>query len=107
MERSRTELLRDHGIELCEYRKQGILFAVVEAHVKYRRPAKYNDLLDIESTVSDLSSIKITFKTEIRKEEELLVRGTVVVACVSADSRARRIPDKVIGILEKARGARQ
>ncbi len=101
MERSRTELLRDHGIELCEYQKQGLLFAVVEAHVKYRRPAKYNDLLDLESTVSDLSSIKITFKTEIRKEGELLVRGTVVVVCVSADGRARRIPDEVMEALER------
>ena len=100
MERSRTELLRDRGIELCDYQKQGLLFAVVEAHVKYRRPAKYNDLLDVESTVSDASSIKITFRTEIRKNGELLVAGTVVVVCISADGRARRIPDEVMGILE-------
>ncbi len=100
MERSRTELLRDQGIELCEYQKEGLLFAVIEAHVKYRRPAKYNDLLDVQSTVSDLSSIKVSFKTEIRHEGELLVVGTVSLACVSDDGKARRIPAPVTEALE-------
>jgi acyl-CoA thioester hydrolase len=100
MERSRTELLRDQGIELCEYQKENILFAVVEAHVKYRRSAKYNDLLDVESTLSDLSSIMVSFRTEIRHNDQLLVVGNVSLACVSAEGKARRIPARVKEALE-------
>jgi acyl-CoA thioester hydrolase len=102
MERSRTEFMRDRGIELVELLHQGTMFMVVEAKVKYRSPAKYNDLLDIESTITDITSASIIFTTMIyRHKGPLLVHGTVRIACTDADGHIKRIPEELLSILQK------
>jgi acyl-CoA thioester hydrolase len=103
MERSRTELLRDRGISLVEYQKQGILFAVVDLSVKYRSAARYDDLLDVESVVTETTSITVTFKTTIRNQrDQLLVEGTVRLACIGPAGKAARIPQEIAGKLQVA-----
>jgi acyl-CoA thioester hydrolase len=97
MERSRTELLRERGIELTDYLKRGILFVVTEAHAFYRSPAKYNDLLEVESTVDNITAGSMIFHTVMRRsgEETVLVKGEVRVACVNEAGRPVRIPEEV------------
>jgi acyl-CoA thioester hydrolase len=103
MERSRTELLRDRGIDLLQFHNNGYLFAVIEANVKYRKPAKYNDILTVESAVTDHTTITMTFETTIYNQaHERLVVGLVKLACMSADGKARRIPQEIISALEKS-----
>jgi acyl-CoA thioester hydrolase len=102
MERSRTEYLRDRGIDLSVYQKQGLLFAVVEANIKYRAPARYNDLIDVESTVKEATSVSMLFETLICNERgQLLVSGLVKLACVNSQGRATRIPQEVREALVK------
>ena len=99
MERARTELLREHGIELVTYHEKGILFAVIEADIKYRTPARYNDLLDLETRMSDISTVSLTFHTDICNcAKQLLVTGDVRIACVNTKGKASRIP---VELLEK------
>ena len=101
MERSRTEFLRDRRIELLKWQKKGILFVVVEANLKYRAPAYYDDLIDVESTISDLSSASVTFSTTIhRLKGPLLVQGNVRLACVDTDNHLKRIPDEIRAALQ-------
>ncbi|MFW5775606.1 MAG: YbgC/FadM family acyl-CoA thioesterase [Chitinivibrionales bacterium] len=102
MERSRTEYLRDRGIDLAKFHEQGLMFAVIEAHVKYRRPARYNDLLDVASTVTDKTSVSVTFETKIYNQNgDHLVTGTVTLACISTEGRARRLPEEVKSLTEE------
>ena len=97
MERSRTEYLRERGVDLLKLHRDGFLFAVVEANVKYRKPARYNDLLEIESVISESTSVTMTFETTIDSPaRERLVTGTVKLACISTDGKARRIPAEVL-----------
>ena len=102
MERSRTELLRERGIDLAEYHARGFLFAVAEAHVNYKAPARYNDILDVESTISALTAASMTFTTVIRRagEERPLAVGEVRVACINLEGRPVKIPDEIRKILE-------
>jgi acyl-CoA thioester hydrolase len=97
MERSRTELLRERGIDLRDYQKRGILFVVAEAHVFYRAPARYNDLLDVDSTIVDLSAASMLIRTHIRiaGEERVLVLGEVRIACINTAGKPLRIPEEV------------
>ncbi|HON09799.1 MAG TPA: YbgC/FadM family acyl-CoA thioesterase [Chitinispirillaceae bacterium] len=96
MERSRTELLRERGVDLSEYQKNNILFAVIEANVKYRAPARYNDLLDVQSVVNEITAATIGFETTIKNESGvLLVKGNTRLACMRPDGRARRIPEEI------------
>jgi acyl-CoA thioester hydrolase len=97
MERSRTELLRERGIDLGRYHDRGILFVVTEAHVTYRAPAVYNDLLAVDSTIAGLSAASILFRTVIHRDgdDALLVNGEVRVACISGARRPMRIPEEI------------
>jgi acyl-CoA thioester hydrolase len=101
MERSRTEYLRERGVDLGRYHGQGILFAVAEAHVKYRQPARYDDLLDVESVLVQRTPVSLTFRTEIRRDDgALLATGDVKVACIGNDGRLSRAPKEMLAALD-------
>ena len=96
MERSRTEFLRERGVDLSQLQEQGYLFVVVDVHVKYRAPARYNDLITVESSVIELTSASAMFTTSITNEKgTLLVKGDVRLACITPQGRAGRIPEHV------------
>ncbi len=97
MERGRTEYLRERGIELDTYHRRGVLFAVAEVNVKYRRPARYNDLIDMETTLTDTSSITFVFETSFYNQKgELLANGTAKMVCIDAGTnRACKIPKEL------------
>lgn len=101
MERSRTELLREHGIDLAEYHEKGLLFAVTDANVKYKAPARYNDLLEVTSSIIELTPVTILFSTLIKRASDglLLVKGDVRIACISTEGKPRRIPNEMKSIL--------
>jgi acyl-CoA thioester hydrolase len=94
MERARTEWLRAMGhaqSELAE--KFGFVFAVVEVHLDYRRPARLDDELLISCVPVPEGRTSIRFQQVIRRGDELLVEGEVRVACVDAKTfRPRRLP---------------
>lgn len=103
MERGRTEYLRERGINLEDFHKQGYIFAVAEVYVKYRRPARYNDLLEAETKIIDLTSITITFETTFyNQKNELLVTGTAKMVCIEEKTnRACKVPKEMMEILQK------
>lgn len=100
MERSRTEYLRERGVDLQRLHSGGTLFAVVEARLKYRYPARYNDLLDVQSRITQLNSFKITFETLIANQHgQTCVTGDVTLACISHEGKVRKIPAEVVAAL--------
>jgi len=103
MERGRTELLRDLGVELSAYHAEGLAFAVAEANVKYKRAAHYNDLLTVTTSVKEVTPATMTFYTEVSREGTLLVCGEVKAACVNlASGRPARLPAEIFDALKKA-----
>lgn len=84
MERGRTEFLRDHGVNLADYHKEGTVFAVTEVEIKYRHPAVYNDLLTVKTELTELSAYRLEFTTHIYNEAGTLCsKGTAKVVAVS------------------------
>ena len=49
----RTALIRSLGLPYAELESRGILLPVIEAYAKYRKPARYDDLLSVEAVVSE------------------------------------------------------
>jgi tol-pal system-associated acyl-CoA thioesterase len=95
MERSRTELMRSRGVHLGRLQENGVWFIVAEAHVRYIAPARYDDLLEICSKVGSLGGASIEIETAILRGGELLVSGTVKMACTDSSGRPMRIPAEV------------
>jgi len=101
MERARTEWLRARGFSQASLvADPGVLFAVAEAQVKYRLPARLDDQLVISCEPALAGRVAIDFRQSIWRERadgELLAEGQVRVVCVDARSfRACRVPESVM-----------
>jgi tol-pal system-associated acyl-CoA thioesterase len=100
MERGRTELMRDLGLELAGLHGQDTLLVVVEAHLKYHRSARYNDVLDVATSIAGHSPAAITFHYEISNQHGVLcVSGDIKVACVSGAGKLKRIPGEILAAI--------
>ncbi len=89
----RTELLRERGLSYRELEARGVLLAVVEAGCKYHTSARYDDVLAIETTLSERGKARVRFDYAIRRGDgELVASGFTVLACLGADMRPRRFP---------------
>ena len=95
MERARTEWLRSLGHQQHEIAEQfGYVFAVAEAHVNYRKPARLDDDLTVTCLPVHEGRASIRFKQSIRRGDTLIADGEVRVVCVDAKSfRPRALPD--------------
>jgi acyl-CoA thioester hydrolase len=105
MERGRTELLRTLDLAqsamLAGETHAPFFFVVRAMDVDFRRPALLDDLLTIETEVTQLGGASITLAQRAMRGSELLVAAKVTVACV-ADGKARRMPDDVRRRFESA-----
>lgn len=98
-ERGRTELLREGGVELSTLHEEGTIFVVVHAEARYHSPARYGDLITVESVLSSSTGATITFDHRILRGDELLVAGVVTLACVGERGRAVRVPKDVTALM--------
>jgi acyl-CoA thioester hydrolase len=98
MERARTEWLRALGVEQSTLRQeQGLLFAVHSMQINYRRPAVFNDLLQVISRMQKRSGASIVFEQSIYRGEELLCDALVRVASLNAETfRPKPIPNFIL-----------
>ena len=96
-EMGRIEYLRNLGFSYSELEKENIFLAVIEAHCKYRAPARFDDLLVIKTWLSKMKYARVEFCYEIRREgeEKLIAEGSTVLACLDENRRPRIIPDKI------------
>lgn len=97
LERARSEWLRALGIDQARLlREERLQFVVVEANIRYHRPAKYDDELVVTSALGALRGASVTFMQEIRRGTtagELLVSATVRAACLASDTlKPRPLP---------------
>ncbi len=85
LELSRVEWLRDLGFSYAELEKNGVLLPVVHASLNYCSPARYDDLLRIESRVSEMGGSSIEFQSEIYNDRGvLLVEAVVRLVCIQS-----------------------
>jgi len=97
MERARSEWLRTLGIDQASLAgDERLQFAVVEAHIRYHRPARFDDLLTVSVRVTERGGASVVMAQEIRRgapDGELLVSATIRAACLDADGlRPRPLP---------------
>ncbi len=97
LERARTEWLRAAGIEQLPLKEEhGLVFAVVQVEAHFRKPARFDDSLRVTCAVRQATRASITLGQEIYRDSldgELLLEGTVRVACLDAIKfRPRPLP---------------
>jgi acyl-CoA thioester hydrolase len=97
-ERARTEWLRSLGYSQQQLAEEaGVLFTVVELTMRYLKPARLDDLLEVVARATITGGASVGFEQEVRNGAgELLAEGQVRVACVTPGSlRPRRLPPEL------------
>jgi acyl-CoA thioester hydrolase len=97
----RTDLLRASGWSYREMEAGGIGLPVIEAQCAYRRPARYDDDLEIRTRGTLVSPVRVQFDYEVvRAGDDLsLATGRTVHAALDKDGRPCRLPERVRGLL--------
>ncbi|RJY09975.1 YbgC/FadM family acyl-CoA thioesterase [Aurantiacibacter aquimixticola] len=92
-ERARSDILRLLGIDQRAAFEGGEgVYAVSEANIKWRRPAKMDDVLTVETTCSAVRAASAHMHQTIRRGEETLAEVDIVAAFLSPDGRPKRQP---------------
>ena len=99
----RSEMMREVGMPNSEIEARGIELPVLKVEIDYKKPAFYDDLLTIRTTLKELPKVKIRFDYEVFSENcELITTGAVTLAFMNAKTkRPVRCPEFLIEAIAK------
>ena len=101
LEAARGEFFRHLGTTFLQLQEQGVIFPVIECHLRYRGAARYDDLLTIEIWLTELGRVRHAFNYRVlNREGRELVEGTTVHACTGIDDKPRRLPEGLASALQ-------
>ena len=95
-EMGRTELLRKRGLTYRDMEDAGHLLVIVDLGCKYKRPAYYDDILTLRTTVERVTHVKIIHKYELLRDGLLLAEGHSTLACVDREGRPQALPESLV-----------
>jgi len=96
-EMGRTELLRTMGVSYRDIEDAGHYLVIVEVGCKFKRPAHYDDLLTLRTTLKRVTHVKIEHQYEVLREGLLLAEGHTTLACVDRQGRPQALPPALGG----------
>jgi acyl-CoA thioester hydrolase len=101
-ERARTEWLRSLGFDQERLRAEtGIAFVVAETALRYRLPARLDDMLEVTVRVAHLGQASLSVVQQAWRGGDLLAEGTIRVGCVELGTfRPRRVPDDILSKIQ-------
>jgi acyl-CoA thioester hydrolase len=92
----RTELLRSRGMNYRDLEAQGVFLAVVSLQVRYKSPARYDDLVQLTTTLAAAGHVKIEHEYRLHRSGLLLAVGTTTLACLDSNGRLRPLPESLM-----------
>ncbi|MCC6284258.1 MAG: acyl-CoA thioesterase [Phycisphaerales bacterium] len=102
LEIARTELLRGAGLSYAAMEKAGVFLVVAALEARYRAPARYDDVIEIETRLGRATAARLEHEYELRLVERLgapaeglLMHARTTLACVDAHGRVRPMPDNL------------
>lgn len=95
-EMGRTEFIRSRGKSYQEIEKDGFLLPVREVWTRYKKPARYDEVLTVETSVNDVGKASIEFSYLIKNERgEVLTEGKTKHALISREGKIVPIPEHI------------
>lgn len=94
-EMGRTELLRQRGFSYKDIEDSGFLLVIIDIGCKFKKPAYYDDLLILKTSVERVTHVKIVHKYEIFRDGTLLAEGHSTLACVDRDGKPQGLPESL------------
>jgi acyl-CoA thioester hydrolase len=102
-EAGRVEWLRNRGVSYVTWASRGMHLPVVDAHVRYRAPARFDDVLEVETVLGELRAASLRFDYRIHRAQEggalLIAEGSTRLACVDNSHSVRRFTEEMLAVL--------
>jgi len=95
IERARSTMVLEAGIDQLEMQAQGLVFAVKKVEANYISSAKLNDDLRVETKLQQLTGAKITFSQDVYRAGTLIFSALVTVVCITNAGKIARFPAKI------------
>jgi len=97
LEAARGEFFREFGVPLLELQARDIIFPVVECHLRYKSPARYDDVLTVELWTALVQGARLNFGFRILKDEKLLIlEGATFHVCTGLTEKPKRVPEALV-----------
>ena len=95
-EEARTEYFKDKGFSIKALADSGTMFVVSRQEIDYKSPSVYADVLDIKTTVPEMTGVRIIFEHEIlNQDSKLIVKGKTTLVCVDNKLKPKAIPEEI------------
>jgi acyl-CoA thioester hydrolase len=101
-EAGRVDWLHRRGVSYDAWTKQGIHLPVVETRLRYRKAARFDDVLVVETTCALVTRVTVRFDYRILRDDVLLCEGDTLLACVGNDLLPKRIPAETAAVFRSA-----
>ena len=96
LEAARGEFMRSLGVTVLELQARDFIFPVIEARVRYKSPARYDDLLAIEVWPTLVQKVRLNFGHRILNQAgRLILEAETFHACTSVAEKPKRLPDEL------------
>ena len=92
-EMGRTELLRQRGLTYRQVEDAGHYLVIIDIGCQFKRPAYYDDLLILRTTVAKVTHVKIVHNYLLYRDGVLLAEGHSTLACVDREGKPQPLPD--------------
>ena len=107
LEVARVEWLRRRGVTYADWAARGLHLPVVELALRYRAPARFDDELDVETTLAELRVASVRFEYRLVRMSdgqpaELCAEGSTRLACIDDTHMIRRFTEDMLAVLASA-----
>ena len=103
-EQGRTELLRASGVAYKDIEDQGFYLVLTRVQVRYKSPARYDELLTLRTILMRTTLVKIEHRYELVRDGVLLAEGETTLGCVDRTGRVQALPPVLCGEGSDRRG---
>lgn len=101
LEAARGEFFRSLGSTLLKWQETGFMFPVVEAHLRYKTLARYDDLLQVEVWVTTAERVRLNFAYRITNQSGAVVlEGETLHVCMNLEEKMKRLPDEFVAAIK-------
>jgi len=87
LEIARIEWMEQFGVSYKSMEADGVMLPVYEMNFKYKRPAHFDDILTIETTLEEEPAVKIKFRYKIYREQELLTTAKTTLVFMESETK--------------------
>lgn len=100
LELARGEFFRQLGTTFLKWQQQDFIFPVVECRLRYKAPARYDDLLTIETWLTSLERIRLNFAYRLLNQQNLLLEAETLHVCTGLDEKPKKLPHDLETLLK-------